>query len=414
MELPPNYDADPYFSADQPHKKRRKRLRSRGEELEEVEGDDEVMLFDEEGGSEEIPKEFASRTEYMHTTYKGKPSTAEVEFYDDFFQDDAERLFEALADTQWDLMFERNQYNPMIRNARLMKWYSDNHQNTYAFSTNTLGGYTLATGEYNDEGLKANALTPALKELRQRVVDLLKSKGVDAPMFNSVLVNYYRNQSDAVAWHSDEDKWLGDRFMVPSISLGAERFFRLKSGTDPVTTIAAVDKAKQDGTLNEWKLKNGSLLLMKGMTQEGFQHSVPKMTRVKLGPRINVTFRHVIPEKRKLQPKTQPFTTFLHKQIEKWGLVLDRDTSGKARSIMKNATTPQDVYALLSLIKTQKKTSGPFMLGDLLTERMKKKEYSFDQSYQHLQTLLSKTHGGAKGKARKTRKKKTLRRRRKR
>ena len=111
--------------------------------------------------------------------------------------------------------------------------------------------------------------------------------------FNCVLVNYYENGADSVNWHSDDDKWLGKNFTVPSVTLGAEREFLLrpKNNKKKITT---------------YTLSNGSLLMMKGMTQEGFQHAVPKIKKsnpnYKKG-RINLTFRRVVPELIHKNPK---------------------------------------------------------------------------------------------------------------
>lgn len=46
-------------------------------------------------------------------------------------------------------------------------------------------------------------------------------------VFNSVLVNYYRDGKDSNDWHSDDEKELGNSPIIASISLGAERNFIL-------------------------------------------------------------------------------------------------------------------------------------------------------------------------------------------
>ena len=46
--------------------------------------------------------------------------------------------------------------------------------------------------------------------------------------FNSVLLNYYRDESDSVSWHADDDTELGPNPIVASVSLGAERMLELK------------------------------------------------------------------------------------------------------------------------------------------------------------------------------------------
>lgn len=115
--------------------------------------------------------------------------------------------------------------------------------------------------------------TPTLEALRARVS---AHEGVE---FNSVLVNLYRDGSDSVAFHADDEPELGpspDDIRIASISLGAARRFRVKG---PVISDA-------------WNLGAGSLLVMGGTLQRDHVHSIPK-TRKPVDPRVNLTFRVV-------------------------------------------------------------------------------------------------------------------------
>ena len=98
--------------------------------------------------------------------------------------------------------------------------------------------------------------------------------------FNSCLLNLYHDGNEGVAWHSDDEKTLAEEAAIASLSFGAERKFCFKH-----------KKTKQIISLN---LPPGSLLVMRGRTQENWVHSLPKMKRVK-NPRINLTFRTMIP-----------------------------------------------------------------------------------------------------------------------
>jgi alkylated DNA repair dioxygenase AlkB len=111
---------------------------------------------------------------------------------------------------------------------------------------------------------------------------LLKAKiepiaGVE---FNSVLLNLYRDGNDYVSWHSDDEPELGENPIIGSVSFGETRqfIFRHKYKKD-------LDKVKVD-------LNHGSFLLMKGKTQEFWQHYLPKRKKV-TQPRINLTFRSI-------------------------------------------------------------------------------------------------------------------------
>ena len=102
------------------------------------------------------------------------------------------------------------------------------------------------------------------------------SSGLPRLGYNAVLCNLYRNGSDSVGLHADAEPEMGP--VIASVSLGAERLFRLK-GQDGAVAFAE-------------RLPHGSLLIMAGRTQEGFRHEVPKEPDV-AQPRINLTFRHI-------------------------------------------------------------------------------------------------------------------------
>lgn len=99
--------------------------------------------------------------------------------------------------------------------------------------------------------------------------------------FNSVLCNLYRNGRDSMGWHSDDEKELGSKPLIASISLGDERLFEIKH--------------KKTGSCMQLKLANGSLLMMGGMLQRDWRHRLPK-TPESVRERINLTFRMVYPK----------------------------------------------------------------------------------------------------------------------
>jgi alkylated DNA repair dioxygenase AlkB len=138
---------------------------------------------------------------------------------------------------------------------RLTAWYSDEGK-SYSYS-----GITV----------HPNSWTPTLLAIKERVES---AAGVQ---FNSVLLNFYRNEQDSVGWHSDDEPELGTNPVIASVSFGAERAFQFKH--------------KQDTELRQSvELSHGSLLLMAGPTQHHWKHQIPK-TKKPHGPRINLTFR---------------------------------------------------------------------------------------------------------------------------
>lgn len=119
--------------------------------------------------------------------------------------------------------------------------------------------------------------TPLLNELR---CELLAHTG--AP-YDSVLVNLYRDGSDSMGWHADDEPELGPRpddIRIASISLGAPRRFQLEH--------------RRDRRRLDYRLGNGDLLVMGGTTQTHWRHRIPRSAR-QVGPRLNLSFRCVGP-----------------------------------------------------------------------------------------------------------------------
>ncbi|GAA3935376.1 alpha-ketoglutarate-dependent dioxygenase AlkB family protein [Hymenobacter algoricola] len=129
---------------------------------------------------------------------------------------------------------------------------------------------------YSGLALTPQPWTPALLHLRAQVQAATGSR------FNSVLLNLYRSGQDSMGWHADNEPELGPAPVIASVSLGAPRRFRLRPRHPPPVPPAAV-------TL---ELASGSLLVMRGPTQQHWLHAVPK-TAVPTGPRLNLTFRLV-------------------------------------------------------------------------------------------------------------------------
>lgn len=99
--------------------------------------------------------------------------------------------------------------------------------------------------------------------------------------FNSVLINYYRDGQDSVAWHADDEAELGELPVIASVSLGAQRRFELKQ-----------KQAKPPKKL-QLALRSGSLLIMGPGMQQHWLHQLPKEKGLHQA-RINLTFRNIV------------------------------------------------------------------------------------------------------------------------
>jgi alkylated DNA repair dioxygenase AlkB len=123
-------------------------------------------------------------------------------------------------------------------------------------------------------GERGHEWTPLLLEIKAKVEAQV---GIS---FNRVLLNYYRDGNDSVAWHSDTLPADGKHHAIASVTFGDTRVFKVRHAKD------RNDKSLQA----DIGLTHGSLLLMGEQMQYFYEHHVPK-TKKPVGPRINLTFR---------------------------------------------------------------------------------------------------------------------------
>ncbi|MFM2325974.1 MAG: hypothetical protein RIR31_176 [Bacteroidota bacterium] len=148
-------------------------------------------------------------------------------------------------------------FNKHIITKRKAAWYGDSN---YAYTYSNTTKYAL----------------PWTKELVELKDITEKFTG---STYNSCLLNLYHNGDEGMAWHSDDEKKLAKNGAIASLSFGAERKFSFKH-----------KKTKETVSL---LLENGSLLVMKGTTQNNWLHRLPPTTKIHQ-PRINLTFRTII------------------------------------------------------------------------------------------------------------------------
>jgi alkylated DNA repair dioxygenase AlkB len=141
---------------------------------------------------------------------------------------------------------------------RLTAWYGDPNTN-YSFT---------------DLKLDPMPWTTELLQIKAKVEPIAGIK------FNSVLLNYYRDGNDSVAWHSDKESVLGKNPVIASVSFGQVRSFDIRNKADHSEKYSV-------------KLEHGSLLLMKAGLQEHWEHRIAKSVKP-MKPRVNLTFRVVI------------------------------------------------------------------------------------------------------------------------
>lgn len=168
----------------------------------------------------------------------------------------AQMFQQILNETLWE-MPEMVMFGKKYPQAGLSTWF-----------TNTNVSYV-----YSGIARTPHAMTPVLKEVMEQCS---LASGAE---FNSVLVNLYRDGNDSVSWHSDNEEINGSEPTIASVSLGDTRRFDLRH--------------KESGETVRVDLEDGSLLVMSGLSQHCWVHQIAK-TKMKVGPRINLTYRRVI------------------------------------------------------------------------------------------------------------------------
>lgn len=143
------------------------------------------------------------------------------------------------------------------------------------------------TASYGDPGLTyrysntvnvALPWTPTLLEIKERI------EAVQG-QYNYCLLNRYRSGEDSMGMHADDEPEMGE--VIGSLSLGACRSFRIKHNQTKETM--------------KFLVGHGTLIIMAGTMQQFWKHGVPK-TKRRVGERINLTFRRVIPAGSKSKP----------------------------------------------------------------------------------------------------------------
>ena len=174
---------------------------------------------------------------------------------------DPDSLFRLLlAETPWQeesiTVFGKTHMQP-----RLVAWYGDDG------------------AHYTYSGIKHRPLswTRTLAALRHRVAEITGAR------YNSVLLNLYRNERDSMGLHADDEPELGPHPVIASLSLGEQR------------TIYFQHRQRREVKNLNLPLPSGSLLVMRGTTQQHWKHGIRKLSRP-CGPRINLTFRWIDPE----------------------------------------------------------------------------------------------------------------------
>jgi alkylated DNA repair dioxygenase AlkB len=201
---------------------------------------EQLCFFPEAGQSKGLPTDF-------------------LEYFPGLFSEDEGDFFlkKFIAEAPWKQTVQRL-YDKEVVTPRLTAWYGD-----------------LGTDYSHPAGISnPTPWTPELMAIKEVVEPLA---GIQ---FNSVLLNYYRDGNDSVAWHSDKESILGKQPVIASVSFGQVRNFDIRNKTDHSEKYSV-------------RLEQGSFLLMKSGLQEHWEHRIAKSVKP-MKARVNLTFRVVI------------------------------------------------------------------------------------------------------------------------
>ncbi|MBX2939563.1 MAG: alpha-ketoglutarate-dependent dioxygenase AlkB [Ferruginibacter sp.] len=175
-------------------------------------------------------------------------------------EDTAQRYFDILLkEIEWKQDVVKL-YGKEWVTQRKTAWYGDN-------------GIAYTYGKVNRVALEWTHTLLRLKEATEKIT---------GSSYNSCLLNLYHHGNEGMGWHSDDEPEMKANASIASLSLGAARRFDFRH--------------RITGETISMMLEQGSLLEMKGSTQRYWKHQIPKTAKV-LEPRINLTFRTVVPVK---------------------------------------------------------------------------------------------------------------------
>ena len=182
----------------------------------------------------------------------------EIDLYQDKRLEEKKDLWfkSCLHDLNWETGFIKI-FGKTHQIPRLQAWYADN-EIEYTYS-----GKKLQRHNWNN----------LLLEIKEKIENITSFK------FNSVLANLYRDGNDSMGLHCDDEKELGKRPVIASLSLGETREIYFKHKNKKLNLI--IPQA------------SGQLIVMHGKTQEYWKHEIKKTKKIKK-PRINLTFRNII------------------------------------------------------------------------------------------------------------------------
>ena len=179
--------------------------------------------------------------------------------YKQNFLTNHKQIFQSLQNDLDRKSYSIKMFGKIIMQPRLVSFYGDNWV-CYKYSQTTFCG---------------SGRSPLLENIKKCIIDIYP----EAITINSVLCNLYRDGSDSMWWHADDEAELWKDPYIYSVSLWVSRNFQIKSKL-----------SKQKYSII---LEDNSIIIMWSKSQIDWLHSISK-TKTIIWPRINLTFRTIV------------------------------------------------------------------------------------------------------------------------
>lgn len=125
---------------------------------------------------------------------------------------------------------------------------------------------------YSGQIMKSQKLPPILNKLIQDINTRFETN------FNGILINHYRDGTDYIGKHRDDEKGLDtNKRAVASISFGSKRKFRIRNNEGKI--------------VQDIETEHGMFMMMYNDFQKMYTHEIPIQKKVK-EPRWSLTFRY--------------------------------------------------------------------------------------------------------------------------
>lgn len=165
------------------------------------------------------------------------------------------------------------------KTPRLQKWFQDDARYFSKYWNNQqLERWTSSLADDWLVSLRAR-IQAAIDTLFETQIDGVY-KDCKRPVFNSTLINYYRDGNDYIRYHKDDEKVFGYNPTIAMLTFGCPRELKFK------WTSA---KAPHEND-KSYRVEPGTLFLMAGAVQKCYWHGVERDSSIKES-RFSLTFR---------------------------------------------------------------------------------------------------------------------------